>query len=100
MRCLEEVISDALGPGVLSPFLNYLLIHHDVAASQIPHRFETVFDTIDELFGRGSIIIRKMIVRRFYTRLGLEFTESNCSMIRCIEMARMMHQENESARCC
>jgi hypothetical protein len=96
VRSLEEVISDVLGTRVLPPFLKYLATHYDITTEEIPYRFETVLDTLEELFGVGGRTLGKLVVKRFYTKLGLEFTEPNRPLIQYVARAKMMLQDNES----
>lgn len=96
VRSLEEVISEVLGKRVLPPFLNYLASHHDITLDEIPYQFKIVLDTLEELFGVGGKTIGKVVVRRFYAKMGLELTESNRPLIDYIERAKIMLQNNDS----
>jgi len=96
IRSLEEVISDVLGKRVLPPFLNYLTTHNDITLDEIPYQFETVLDTMEEMFGVGGRTIGKLVVRRFYAKLGLELAESNRPLIDYVERAKIMLQYKDS----
>jgi len=96
VRSLEEVISDVLGKRVLPPFLSYLATRYHITLDEIPYQFETVLDTMEELFGVGGRTIGKLVVRRFYAKMGLELTESSRPLIDYVERAKIMLQNKDS----
>jgi len=96
VRSLEEVVTDVLGKRVLPPFFSYLAAHYHIPLDEIPYQFETVLDTMEELFGAGGRTIGKLVVRRFYAKMGLELTESNRPLIDYVERAKTLLQNRDS----
>lgn len=63
-----------LGANVLPSLYAALEKHYAVTRDELPYRLETMYWVLENVFGfRGSRIIEKHIVRKFYNKLGLSF---------------------------
>lgn len=53
----------------------HLQTFHSVSRDQVPYRLDTLLTTLEKTFGvPSSLVISKSIARKFYFKLGLEFT--------------------------
>lgn len=71
---IDETIDDVLGKGVLGALHEHLAKRYDVTLDEIPYRLNTVFESLEVVFGvRGASAMGLMIARRFYSKIGLRF---------------------------
>jgi hypothetical protein len=78
-----------------------LLERYDVVRDEVPYRLETGLKILTDAFGtRGAETIGRVIVRRFYQKLGLQFHESpGLELMDYIEIAkRKLDQEARSGQ--
>ena len=72
---IDETIADLLSRTVVDALHTHLQKIYSVSWDEIPYRLDTLFTTLEKVFGvRSSQTITKAIARRFYLKLGLEFT--------------------------
>jgi hypothetical protein len=63
-----------LGANVLPSLYAALEKQYAVTRDELPYRLETMYSVLESVFGfRGSSIIEKHIVQKFYNILGLPF---------------------------
>jgi len=73
-QAVDESISEILGANVLPSLYAALEKQYAVTRDELPYRLETMYSILENVFGfRGSRIIEKHIVRKFYHKLGLSF---------------------------
>ena len=73
-QAVDESISEMLGVNVLPSLYAALEKRHAVTRDELPYRLETMYSVLENVFGfKGSRIIEKHIVRKFYHNLGLPF---------------------------
>jgi len=73
-QAVDESISEILGANVLPSLYAALEKQYTVTRDELPYRLETMYSVLESVFGfRGSRIIEKHIVRKFYHTLGLPF---------------------------
>jgi hypothetical protein len=73
---IDDTISTVVGPQVLEAVYDHLKEHYDVTENEIPYRLDTLFNTLEWVFGfKGALTISRVIARRIYVRMGLRFIE-------------------------
>ena len=87
---IDDCIRELFSPQVLEQLHNILLERYDVTRNELPYRLETVYKILTNVFGmRGADTIGRMIVRRLYQKLGLQFDESpGLSLMDYVEIAK------------
>jgi len=74
-QAIDESISEILGANVLAALYAFLEKQHAVSRDELPYRLETMYAVLENVFGfRGSRIIEKHIIRKFYHNLNLPFS--------------------------
>ena len=65
-----------MGEQVLKAVYAHLKDHHGITAEEIPYQLDTLMKTLEATFGAaGAKTIGKAIAKRFYSRMGLEFSD-------------------------
>ena len=87
---IDDSIRELFSPQVLEQFHNVLLGRYDVTHSELPYRLETAYKILTNVFGmKGADTIGRMIVRRLYEKLGLQFNVSpGLSLMDYVEIAK------------
>jgi hypothetical protein len=87
---IDETISSLLGKSVLETLHEYFIKEYDLTPDKIPYRLDTFVGVLDNVFGvPGSRIIRRVIARDFYSKIGLRFMESeNLSLHEYLDQAK------------
>jgi hypothetical protein len=76
VESIDETITDLLSRGVVDALYAHLQTNHSISRDEVPYRLDTLFTTLEKIFGvRGSQTITRVIARKFYLKLGLEFTD-------------------------
>ena len=78
MDATDEIITELLGPGVLNALYAKLADTYDITRDELPYRLDTVYSVLETVFGaKGARTIGRSIIRRFYTKLNVEFKEDH-----------------------
>ena len=93
---IDESITDLLGRAVVDALYAHLQTSHAIARDEVPYRLDTLFTALEKIFGvRSSQTITKAIARRFYLKLGLEFTGNpSRTLVEYVEEAKMKLQNS------
>jgi hypothetical protein len=76
IESVSETIAQLLSPQVVEGIFARLEKTYSVKRAEIPSRLDMLLLTLETIFGsRGSGVIGKAIARRFYSMLGLEFSD-------------------------
>ena len=87
---IDETITDLVGRVVVDALYAHLQKTHSISRNEIPYRLETLFTTLEKIFGESSQTITKAIGRKFYYKLGLEFTgNSSRTLLEYVNEAKM-----------
>ena len=71
---IDETIRELFSPRVLEEFHGVMSGKYDVSRDELPYRLETAYKVLTNVFGmKGAETISRMITRRLYRRLDLEF---------------------------
>jgi hypothetical protein len=92
---IRETIAQLLSPKVAENLFEHLEKVYSVKKDEIPSHLDTLLLTLTTYFGSSSSqVIGKAIARRFYSQLGLEFSdEPQRTLIGDDEKAKLTHQK-------
>jgi hypothetical protein len=98
VESIDETITDLLSQAVVDALYAHLQTFHYISRDEIPHRLDTLLTTLEKIFGvRSSQTITKAIARRFYLKLGLEFTDNpSRTLLEYVDEAKMKLQNSSS----
>jgi hypothetical protein len=97
VESVDETITDLLSRAVVDALYAHLQSFHHISRDEIPHRLDTLLTTLEKIFGASSQIITKTIARRFYLKLGLEFTGNpSHTLLEYVDDAKMKLQNSSS----
>jgi hypothetical protein len=76
VESIDETITALLSRTVVDALYAHLQTNHSVSKDEMPYQLDTLFTTLSEIFGvRSSQTITNAISKKFYLKLGLEFTD-------------------------
>jgi len=64
-----------LGKELRQAVYRYLETHNGLKREELPDRLDEFSRALEGIFGRSARILEKVILKRFYAHLGLEFKE-------------------------
>jgi hypothetical protein len=91
VESIDETITDLLSRAVVDALYAHLQTFHSISRDELPDRLDTLLAALERIFGvRGSQTITKAIARKFYIKLGLEFSDNpNHTLLEYVEEAKM-----------
>jgi hypothetical protein len=89
-RAIDGAIFGLVGQGVLQSLYKHLKDHYDITPNDVPMRLDTLFETLEHVFGvTGARTIGKAIARRLYFRFNLQFVDAqNASLQDYLQQAK------------
>ena len=83
---------------MLDALYAHLQTNHFISKDEIPYRLDILFTTLEKIFGvPSSATITKAIARKFYLKLGLEFTGNpSRTLLEYVDEAKMKLQNPSS----
>lgn len=98
VESIDEAITALLSRTVVDALYAHLQTFHSISRDELPHRLDTLFPTLERIFGvRSSQTITKAIARKFYLKLGLEFTDNpSRTLLEYVDAAKTKLQESQS----
>jgi hypothetical protein len=98
VESIDETITALLSGAVVDALYAHLQTNYSISRNEIPYRLDTLFTTLEKIFGiRSSQTITKAIARKFYLKLGLEFTANpSGTLLEYVEEAKMKLQISQS----
>ena len=95
VESIDETITALLSRAVVEALYVHLQTFYSVSRDEVPYRLETLFASLEKVFGvRSSQIITKAIAKQFYIKLGLEFTSNpNRTLLEYVDEAKRKLQE-------
>jgi hypothetical protein len=76
-HCVKEGLTEALGSVVADALLDQLYENSDLTLEDLPNRVDTFFSILEDAFGHEtSLVLSRVIAKRLYANLSLEFVES------------------------
>lgn len=89
VECIRQTVVDILSPQVADALFRHLETVHLLKAEAIPSRLDTLFNTLEKLFGSSGKIVEKRIVKEVYSRLSIEFdSDPKKTLLEHIEYAK------------
>jgi hypothetical protein len=86
---IEEGLS-SLGNSPREAIFYHLETSFQLKKEDIPMNLNEFEKAIEKMFGPGTMYIEKLITRRLYERLGLNFEDSTNSLLVCVEDAKKL----------
>jgi hypothetical protein len=97
LESIDETITALLSRTVVDALYAHLQTFHSISRDEVPYRLDTLFTTLEKLFGAGAQTITKAIVRKFYLKLGLKFTGyPSRTLLEYVDEAKMKLQNSSS----
>ena len=96
VESIDETITELLSRTVVDALYVHLQTFHSISRDEVPYRLDTLFTSLERTFGvRSSQTITKAIARKFYLKLGLDFTDKPTrSLLERVDEAKMKLQES------
>jgi hypothetical protein len=96
LESIDETITELLSRTVVDALYAHLQTFHSISRDELPHRLDTLLTALEKIFGvRGLQTITKAIAKRFYLKLGLEFTANpNRTLIEYVDEAKVKLQNS------
>jgi hypothetical protein len=91
LQSIDEAFSDLLGPSLNGALFHYLESKFFISRESIPSRLQDFVLAVSEIFGvLGALVFARAVAKRFYTKLGLEFTkEPRYTLLDYVDKAKM-----------
>jgi hypothetical protein len=97
VESIDEAITDLLRRPVVDALYAHLQTFHSIARDEVPCRLDTLMTTLEKTFGSSARIITKAIARKFYLKLGLEFTDNpSHTLLEYVDEAKIKLQNSSS----
>ena len=98
VESIDETITELLSRAVVDALYAHLQTFHSISRDELPHRLDTLLTTLEKTFGvRSSQTITKAIARKFYLKLGLEFTANlSRTLLEYVDEAKIKLQNSPS----
>ena len=95
---IVETINSLLSRTVVDALYAHLQTFHFITRDELAYRLDTLFTTLEKTFGvPSSQTISKAIAKKFYLKLGFEFTvNSSRTLLEYVDEAKMKLQESRS----
>jgi hypothetical protein len=94
VESIDETVAALLSRSVVDALYAHLQTFHSISRDEVPYRLDTLLTTLEKTFGlRGSQTMTKAITRKFYLKLGLEFTDNpSRTLFEYVDEAKMKLQ--------
>jgi AbrB family looped-hinge helix DNA binding protein len=98
VESIDEAITNLLSRAVVEALYVHLQTTYFVSRDEVPHRLDALLTALEKIFGvRSSQTISKAIAKKFYLKLGLEFTGNpSHTLLEYVDEAKMKLQESRS----
>ena len=95
VKSIDETITELLSRAVVEALYIHLQTIYSVSRDELPHRLDILSTALEKIFGPSSQTITKAIAKKFYLKLGLEFTAiPNRTLIEYVDEAKMKLQNS------
>lgn len=97
LESIDETVTTLLSRTVVDALYLHLQKFHSIARDEVPYRLDTLLTTLEKIFGASSQTIAKGIARKFYFKLGLEFTgDPSRTLLEYVDEAKMKLQNSSN----
>jgi hypothetical protein len=95
IESIHETIAQLLSPKVAETLFEHLEKVYSIKQDEVPSRLDKLLLALATTFGSSSAqVIGKAIVKRFYSRLGLEFSDNpQTTLVGYVESAKLTQQK-------
>jgi hypothetical protein len=95
IESIRETIAQLLSPKVAETLFEHLEKVYSIKKDEVPSRLDKLLLTLKTTFGSSSAqVVGKAIARRFYSRLGLEFSDNpQRTLVGYVENAKLTEQK-------
>lgn len=95
IESIHDTIAKLLSPKVADALFEHLEKVYSIKKDEVPSRLDTLLLTLKTPFGSSSAqVMGKAIAKRFYSRLGLEFSdEPQRTLVGYVESAKLTMQK-------
>ena len=95
VKSIDETITELLSRAVVDALYIHLQTIYSVSRDELPHRLDILSTALEKIFGPSSQTITKAIAKKFYLKLGLEFTANpNRTLLEYVEEAKVKLQNS------
>ena len=97
VESIDETITELLSRTVVDALYVHLATFHSISRDELPHRLDALFPALEKIFGvRGSQTISKAIAKKFYFKLGLEFTDNpSRTLVEYVDQAKSKLEKSQ-----
>jgi len=97
LESIDETITALLSRSVVDALYVNLQKFHSISRNEVPYRLDTLLTILEKIFGASSQTITRAIARKFYLKLGLEFTcNPSRTLLEYVDEAKMKLQKSSS----
>jgi hypothetical protein len=95
IESIYETIAQLISPMVAEKIFEHLEKFYSVKKDEVPFRLDMLLSALEKNFGsRSSQVVGKAIAMRFYSQLGLEFSDDpQRTLIQYVENAKLTQQK-------
>jgi len=80
LEVMDETLSLVLGEGTKRAIYAHLETHYALRREEIPQKLDLFSTCLERIFGRARPVVEKMVLKRLYLKLGMNFEErKDCS---------------------
>jgi len=98
VECIHETLVTLLSLQVAEALYTRLETSYSVSKDEIPYRLDTLLSTLENTFGASAKIVEKAIAKKFYLRLGLDFTNNpQSTLVDYVEQAKLTLQSRSAS---
>ena len=98
VESIDDTITELLSRTVVDALYAHLQTTYSISRDEVPYRLDTLFTTLEKIFGASSKTITKAIARKFFLKLTLEFTDNPThTLLEYVDEAKMkLHVVSQS----
>jgi hypothetical protein len=73
---IDETLSLVLSERAKEAIYSHVEKYYDLRKEEIPIKPEVFASCLEKIFGRAAAVMEKMVLKRFYSKLGIAFEET------------------------
>jgi hypothetical protein len=94
VESIEKTVAQLLSSQVAEALFKNLERTYSIKKDEIPNRLDALVSILEDTFGESTKVLGKAIAKRFYSRLGLEFSnDPQKTLIDYIEKSKKQQPE-------
>jgi len=76
LDAIDETLSLVLSERAKEVIYAHLEKYYDLRREEVPLKLDVFASCLEKIFGRAAAIMEKMVLKRFYSKLGIDFEET------------------------